>query len=102
MARRGIPKSGPAWFIKNWMDSLGIKQSDMIRLCDWSKASANQIYHGKQDYNPKIVADAAQALNAEPWELLMPYEQAMGLRRFRAAAKAVVSIDEPQRKESTG
>ncbi len=100
MARRGIPKKGASWYIREWMDALGVKQKDMIERCGWSKASAHQIYHGKQDYSPKVVHEAAQALSAnltddmdniEPWELLMPYERAMALRRIQADAKQIAS-----------
>jgi transcriptional regulator with XRE-family HTH domain len=68
------------------MDLLGKSQADMCRLCDWSKATASQLYNNKQDYSPKIVKEAAAALNVEPFELLMKPERAMALRRQREAA----------------
>ncbi len=85
MARRGIPNQ-INWYLREWMVMLGKSQADMIRLCDWSKATASQLYNNKQDYSPKIVADAAKALNVEPFELLMKPERAMALRRQREAA----------------
>lgn len=90
MARRGIPKTGPSWFIKEWMDYLGKNQTFMQKEAGWSKGSASQIYNGKQDYSPKIVDEAARALNAEPWELLMLPERAMAIRRLRATALEIV------------
>ncbi len=85
MARRGIPTQ-INWYLKEWMDLLGKKQAFMIQECGWSKATASQLYNNKQDYSPKIVADAARALNVEPFELLMKPERAMALRRQREAA----------------
>lgn len=83
--RRGIPLQ-INWYLREWMDMLGMKQAEMIKLTDWSKASMSQLYNGKQDYSPKIVDAAAKALNVEPFELLMKPERAMALRRQREAA----------------
>lgn len=85
MARRGIP-TRINWYLKEWMDLLGVTQAEMIRRTDWSKASTSQLYNGKQDYSPKLVNDAALALHVEPFELLMKPERAMALRRQREAA----------------
>lgn len=85
MARRGVPTQ-INWYLREWMELLGKTQADMCRLCDWSKATASQLYNNKQDYSPKIVREAAAALNVEPFELLMKPERAMALRRQREAA----------------
>ena len=100
--RRGIPKDGPSWYIREWMDRLGVKQRDMIERAGWSKATASQIYTGRQDYSPKVVSEAALALNAAPYELMMPYEEAMTIRAYRASAKALAGITpvEDRTKES--
>ncbi len=90
MARRGIPKGPVNWFLREWMDELGVRQKDMIERAGWSKATASQLYTGVQDYSPKIVNEAAAALNVAPHELLMRPEQAMALRRFRQDALRVV------------
>lgn len=91
MARRGIPKNKVNWFLRDWMDHLGLKQADMVRLAGWSPATANQLYNGTQDYSPRVVNAAAVALNCDPYELLMPYETAMALRRQRADALKIVA-----------
>lgn len=82
------------WYLREWMDSLGVNQAEMIRRTDWSKASASQLYNNKQDYSPKIVNEAAQALNVAPFELLMRPEEAMALRRQRDAALTIVAVSE--------
>jgi len=66
----------------------------MMRMTGWSKATASQLYNGKQDYSPKVVNQAAQALHCKPWELLMHYEDAMAIRRVRSAALQIV-FDSP-------
>lgn len=93
MARRGIPKQSN-WFIKDWMDAVGKKQADMIRDAGWSKATASQLYNGSQDYSPKVVNEAAFVFQCQPYELLMPYEQAMAMRRLRADALRVVETSQ--------
>lgn len=90
--RRGVPKSGANWFIREWMDLLGVRQRDMVERCDWSKASASQIYNGVQDYSPKIVREAALALNLREYELFMPPDKAMAFRRMEATAKEMLEI----------
>lgn len=90
MARRGIPKGPVNWFLREWMDHLGVRQKDMVVRAGWSKATASQLYTGVQDYSPKIVNEAATALNIAQHELLMRPEQAMALRRFRQDALRIV------------
>lgn len=77
---------GPDWFLQEWMKATGTKQADLARETGWTKATANDIYHGRTNYYRQIVNEAARALKIEPWELLMPPELAMQLRRLRDSA----------------
>lgn len=98
MARRGIPKGQVNWFLREWMTACGIpKQTTMMELTGWSKATMSQLYTGKQDYSPKVVNEAAAALKAEPWELLMPPERAMAIRSLRENAVTIVESDKAMR-----
>lgn len=78
--------SGPDWFLPEWMASLRVTQADLCRATGWSKATANDIYHGKTEYYRAIVNQLADALHVQPWELLMSPEDAHHIRRLRAAA----------------
>ena len=78
------------WYLREWMDHLGVKQRDMVERAGWSKATASQLYNGDQDYSPRVVGQASVALNVAPFELLMKPEQAMALRRLRSEALRVV------------
>lgn len=85
--------------MREWMDLLGVNQAEMIRRTGWAKATASQLYNNVQDYSPKIVNEAAQALNVEPFELLMKPDRAMALRRLRDHALAIVEdAGDPQGK----
>lgn len=64
----------------------------MMELTGWSKATMSQLYNGTQDYSPKVVNEAARALNAQPYELLMVPERAMAFRQFLASAETIVTI----------
>ena len=92
MTRRGVPKGPVSWYLREWMDHLGVKQRDMVERAGWSKATASQLYTGVQDYSPKIVMQASSALNVAPFELMMPPEQAMAIRQFKASAEKIVTI----------
>lgn len=90
MARRGIPKE-ISWYLPEWMTTQGItKQTDMMERTGWSKATMSQLYNGKQDFSPKILAEAAKALNVERYELLMHPDLAMAYRRLRQDALRIV------------
>jgi len=96
MARRGIPKGPVNWFLQEWMASRGLdgrgSQTKMMELTGWSRATMSQLYNGQQDYSPVILKTAAEALNAEPFELLMPPERAMAIRRALASAREIASL----------
>lgn len=99
MARRGIPKQ-VNWYLREWMEATeGFRghggQARMMRETGWSKATMSQLYNGKQDYSPKVMIQAAKALHAETWELLMPPERAMAMRRLRADALRIVQDTPP-------
>lgn len=93
MARRGVPRGPVNWYLREWMAACGLDgrgaQAKMQELTGWSKATMSQLYNGTQDYSPKVVNDAARALSIEPFELLMPPERAMALRKYQASAQEV-------------
>jgi transcriptional regulator with XRE-family HTH domain len=94
MARRGVPRQ-INWYLREWMDATERYrgrggQARMMEDTGWSKATMSQLYNGKQDYSPKVVNEAARALNAEPYELLLHPDAAMAIRRLRENALRVV------------
>jgi len=92
MARRGGKKPGVPWYLNEWMAALGIeKQVDLMERTGWSKATASQVVNGSQAFSPPILKAAAEGLGVEPFELLLPPERAMAIRRFYAEAKQVVA-----------
>jgi len=77
---------GPDWFLVEWMRTLRVTQAKLAAEAGWSKATMNDIYHGRTSYYREIVNDAARALKIAPHELLMPPEEAMNIRRMREDA----------------
>ena len=78
--------SGPDWFLPEWMDTLRVTQAALARETGWSKATMNDIFHGKTSYYRQILNDAARALRIEPFELLMPPAAAMAIKNMRNTA----------------
>lgn len=74
------------WYLVEWMGSLDVSQAKLGRLTGWSKATCNDIYSGKTGYYRRILNQAAAALNVAPFELLLPPDEAMALRRLRDSA----------------
>ena len=87
MTRRGIPKGPSTWYLREWMAARN--------LAGWSKATMSALYNHKQDFSPKILKEAAAALGVEPFELLLPPEQANALRALRQHALRVVETGSP-------
>lgn len=96
MSRRGVPKGGVGWYLREWMEFRGLSgrgaQAEMMKLTGWSKATMSQLYSGSQDYSPKLVNEAAVALKVEPFELLMHPDRAMALRDVHASAATIVKL----------
>lgn len=89
MARKVEPPRsiGPDWFLVEWMRDTHTTQAALAKLTGWSKATTNDIYHGKTGYYRQILNEAARALKIQPFELLMPPEEAYHVRRLRAAVE---------------
>lgn len=97
MTRRGVPKKPPAWYLPEWMEVCGLSgrgsQARMMELTGWSRATMSQLYNGTQDISTPILEAAANALQVEAFELLMPPERAMALRQLRQSAATIVSAE---------
>lgn len=104
MARRGIPKKPPLWYLPEWMKACGLtgrgSQARMMELTGWTKATMSQLYNGQQDFNSAILETAAKALQIDAFELLMPPERAMALRQLRDSAAVIVEAV-PERGQHT-
>jgi transcriptional regulator with XRE-family HTH domain len=84
MPTRRRPVRQLNWFLRDWMAHYGMRQVDLMERTGWSKTTASLIYNGKQDFTPRIVDEAAAALNIAVYELFLPPDSAMALRRQRA------------------
>jgi transcriptional regulator with XRE-family HTH domain len=87
MARkqRSTAKDAPDWYLRQWMLTLKVTQAKLGRLADIPKATMNAIYHGKTAYYRDLLNTLANALNIEPFELLLPPDRAMEIRSYNRA-----------------
>ncbi len=94
------------WYLREWMAALDKRQADIVNDLDWNPAKISLMLRGKQQYNRDAVNDLSIYLNLQPFELLMHPDDAMALRRMRAAALAIVSEsenpDEPRKAAVNG
>lgn len=81
----------PDWYLQEWAQHAGKKQADLVNDLGWLKNHAHRIWHGKQPYRRDIVNDVAKWLGIQPYELLMPPEQALQMRQFRDMAIAIAN-----------
>lgn len=99
------------WYLRDWFATMGLKQRDLVTKLDYQPAAAHALWHSVQRYRKDHVEEIAALLNIQPYELLMPPEEAMALRRLRSAIAEVAKgepglsdIDEakPEAKPRTG
>lgn len=78
----------------------------MVRELGWNKAKISLTINGKQPYNRNHVEEVSAYLNIFPYELLMPPEEAMAMRRLKsdlaliAKGGSVVELSTGQKKFS--
>lgn len=82
---------GPDWFLPEWMKTLDVRPVDLVRETGMGKATISDIVNGRTDYYRAIVNEMARVLRVEPFELLMPPEEAFALRRLRATALSIAA-----------
>lgn len=101
MPRKATPPRtvGPDWFLPEWMAAKRLKQADLVRLTGWSKATVNDIVHGRTEYYRAVVNQVAAALQVHPWELLMSPAEANAILAMRESA---IRIAAESRAEWTG
>lgn len=91
MAKKSRPVVDVGWYLPEWMDTLRVRQSDMVARAGWSKTTASLLYNRQQDYSPRLVEEASAALNVAPFELLLHPEDAMAIRRLRDSAVTIAA-----------
>lgn len=96
MARkRSTPPTlrGHRWYLAEWAADAGKKQADAQRDLGWPKSTASNLWNGKQRYTQDHIDEVSEWLNVEPFELLVPPNEAKAMRAFRQAARAIASED---------
>jgi transcriptional regulator with XRE-family HTH domain len=76
-------------YAREWLESVNLKQSDLVRLLGWSKAKANAVWHGEQRLNEDLIDELAPLVHARPFELLMSPADANRFRNLDAALRSI-------------
>jgi hypothetical protein len=79
------------WYLAEWAKMYDKSQADAQRALGWSKASASTLFRNKQRYTQDLIDEAADWLQVRPYELLLPPDVAMAIRRVREDAARIVS-----------
>ncbi len=82
---------GQGWFLKEWVAYADRKQSHLLSELNWHSETLNRLWYGRQPYRQDYVNQAAAWLGIQPYELLMPPEEAMALRRLRETARLIAA-----------
>lgn len=81
------------WYLREWFGTAGLKQHALVTQLDYPKNTAFKLWHGIQAYRRDNVEDISALLNIQPYELLMPPEEAMALRRLRSVIAEVAKTE---------
>lgn len=82
------------------MAALKVRQADIMKATDYSKATMSDLANGKQRFNRDILNEVARALNVRPYELLMHPDEAMAIRRVRESAVKIAAEGPPTEPEA--
>lgn len=82
------------WHLKSWMALAKKRQADLIKDLGWSRRKASEVFNGDQSYKREIVNEVSEWLQIEPYELLMPPQDALQLRQLRSAAMAIAAAQD--------
>lgn len=82
------------WFLREWAELRGRKQSDLARGLGWSKAKISALWTGDQQYQQEHIDQAAYYLGIEPWELLIPPDRAQAIRELEKAAVTIAAAQQ--------
>jgi hypothetical protein len=87
--------NSPDWHLQAWLRHFGKKQAALTNELGWNKSKANHVWHSRQEYRRETVNELADWLGIEPFELLMPPQDALAIRRLRELAAQIVSETQP-------
>lgn len=90
------------WYLQQWCDYHRIDQAELRRRCGWSKRKASMLFSGEQRFNRDTLNEAAWALNAHPFELLMDPHVAHDYRSMRVTVEHVAARLAADNREAFG
>ncbi len=83
--------AAPDWQLQAWLKHFGKKQVALTNELGWSPNKRNKLFHGRQPFNRDNLNEVAAWLGLEPYELLMPPDQALALRNLRQTAMLIAA-----------
>lgn len=86
------------WFLQEWAARAGLKQADVARLANWSKAKGSDVWNG-QRYTQELIDVLAPILHVRPFELLMHPDDAQAIRDMREDAIRIAARSQPREPE---
>lgn len=79
------------WYFREWLAHQGKSANQLVADLDFHRTTAYRLLRGDQPYRKDFVVAIARWLNIRPYELLMPPEEAMALRRLKQTAMAIAA-----------
>lgn len=70
------------WYLTEWMAEKGFNQTQLRERAGWSQRKGSEICNGGR-YNRDIVNDVARVLQVEPWQLMLPPDEAFNIQMIR-------------------
>lgn len=100
--RSSAPKElSHRWYLAEWATHHGKKQADAQRELGWAKSTASELWNGQQRYTQHLVDEVARWFGIQPYEVLLPPEEAIALRNIRQSAE-VIAYESRDRRQTGG
>ncbi len=81
------------WYLVQWCELFGKKQTDLVAALDWNVSKASLFWNGAQRYHRDDVNDVAEFLGIHPYELLMHPDEANAIKRLRVSARQIAAAE---------
>lgn len=91
------PAAETDWYLQDWLQHFGLKQTWLVTDVGLNKSTANHLFHGHQPYRREHVNRIAGQLGLRPFELLLPPDEAIAIRKYRESVATLAAVAESGR-----
>lgn len=70
MGKRKKSEDEPRWFVREWLEFTGKKQTDLMKKTGWSKGTVSDLVNGRERYNVDTLYAFSSVIGCPPGALI--------------------------------